>query len=155
MDDFDFESWPAERAPADFAKRTAQAMLAASSEPPDDQRSDRPAVRLGRFGALLLAAALVASTAWAMHSARAVGTPPSMPPTQVDLELPAIAVPAAAPVATVEEVLQIEETVIGRTPRTAPTPPAATVTPRSTPDRVYQPRCDCSGDVMVCGCIEP
>lgn len=115
-----------------------------------DLEARRP--KIGVFG-LLLAAALVATTAVGMYGTRKMTARP------VQSSLPVLAPPRAepppsrAPIGVTMEVAEIE----GRRPRPpavassdpAPEPPAAPVPPKY----VHHPRCDCLNDVAVCSCL--
>jgi hypothetical protein len=169
MDSNDYSGWTPRRPGAGFACRTVDAMLApADAEvsgevavapvlqlPTREPPLPRRATKKSRFGAfaLLLAAALVATTAVGMYRAQRLSLP------VVEPGLPAIAVPeprvepaavAAKPPPPVEPV------------QAAPAPPAPlkvkprpSATAKPPPAKTSIPRCDCLGDVSVCGCIEP
>jgi len=159
MDPTDYSDWTARRPSAGFAKSTVAAMLAtsASAEEPREEAEVHELktgrTKLGPF-ALLLAAALVATTAVGMYGSR----PTTASPAQSSLPVvvppqPPKAQPTAAPEMAMEAA-EIE----GRRPRPSAPPPEPTAEPESPPDPpppsyVRTPRCDCANDVAVCSCF--
>lgn len=157
MDPIDYNGWTPRRPSAGFATRTVDAMLAPPIEEEPQEAEVQPIrIRGRKIGAigLLLAAALVATSAVGMYQARAMGVPTV--DTRLPVVVPSIDEPAAKPPAAPQPIAMDAEEIEAMPPRplpvAQPAPTAAPVTTR--PENVPTPRCDCLSDVMVCGCIE-
>ncbi len=157
MDRTDYSGWTARRPSAGFARGTVDAMLAtpAAAEEPREEaevhelKANR--IKVGPF-ALLLAAALVATTAVGMYGARQTTTPPAQ--SALPVHVPPQP-PTAAPTAAPEVAMEAAE-IEGRRPRPAAPPPKPTAEPEPEPEPpkyVRHPRCDCANDVAVCSCL--
>ncbi|MBW2455858.1 MAG: hypothetical protein JRI68_15185 [Deltaproteobacteria bacterium] len=108
--------------------------------------------KIGPF-ALLLAAALVATTAVGMYGARQTTTPPA----QSSLPVIVPPKPTVAPTAAPEVAMEAAE-IEGRRPRRAAPPPKPSAEPEpepapEPPKYIRHPRCDCVNDVAVCSCL--
>jgi len=147
----DWNRWPAQEPPDDFADRTVAAML----------RTDRAPRRMGGrwFIPLAAAAIFVGSASWAMiarqQAAEAVPVPTVVPTAhQVVPDLPPpppdrVAIPAPP---EPEPVVKQPTPPRPRPAATAPPPP-----PESEPDAgavVVVPRCICEHGTLICSCVE-
>lgn len=151
----DWNRWPAQEPPSDFADRAVAAML----------RAERPARRAGGrwLVPLAVAAILVGSASWAMigvqrsaasrpvPSAKAMVSdlipelPPPRPPHAAPAEDPP-AEPAATPSAPASPAPLAQP---------APPEPAREPDPPSTVgSAVVVPRCICEHGTLICSCVE-
>ncbi len=154
MSTHDFSRWTAQKPPDDFAARTVDAMVA------DAGRHKRRGLGKHWFGGLLLAAALVGTSAWGMLGQHRDETPqPAVvqrtglraPPTLMHPSARAQA-PAAEPA---PEPTPPAPPAWRPAVRPAPPPATASAEPVVTPPPfVHVPRCACQPGVMMCGCVE-
>lgn len=145
----DWNRWPAQEPPADFADRTVAAML----------RVNRPARRMGSrwFIPLAAAALLVGSASWAMI---AMQPAPVVEPTPVVDPVPEVA-PAPPPPPAPVAVPAPPEPEVEPPPAPAPRPRPLAVAPappvEAEPDAgaiVVVPRCICEHGTLICSCVE-
>ena len=146
----DWNRWPAQEPPDDFADRAVAAML----------RTDRAPRRMGGrwFIPLAAAAILVGSASWARITSQQVpeGAPvPSAEPAP-EIFAPELPLPptvrGAAPTAP-----EPEPEVKLPPPRPRPSAPAVEAPPESEPDAgtmVVVPRCICEHGTLICSCVE-
>ena len=146
----ELDDWTAQEPPRDFAERTVEAMLANGQE-------QRPRT-LGRhwLGGVLLAAALVGTTAWATLGRQSSNEAPPAPVQRSHLRAPAS--PTAPP--------PRQEPAPKNEPEPPPPPsipPALSAPPRASasaeplatpPPFVRVPRCECQPGAMMCACLE-
>ncbi len=134
--------WTPQKPSPGFASRTVDAMLA--------DREPRRVRRLAGPMGLILAAALVATTAVGMYRARK-----QLPVPVVNVVvIPEVKLPAPAPPPPAHqrsEVALEPESIKAVVVRPRPPKPPAKQDDRA---EVPTPRCDCLSDVAVCGCIE-
>jgi hypothetical protein len=143
------DDWTAQEPPRDFAERTVEAMLADAQEP------RRRTLGKHWFGGLLLAAALVGTTAWATlgRQSQAEGPPAAVQRTNLRAPAAPTAPPPrqAAPAAEPEPAPPPPSSppVVSAPPRTA-----VSAEPPTPPPFVPVPRCECQPGVMMCACLE-
>ena len=160
MHDDNFDSWAPQVPPTDFADTMVAKMLAEPVAVADAGEAEVVPLRRGRhrlkIAGLLLAAALVATTSWAM-----LGDQPVLSETPPDdtLHEPPPREPVMAPLFDAPTAHPEPEVPTPKVARAASPPPPAEITVESEgiglvgPGYTKVPRCDCAHQFTMCSCV--
>jgi len=156
----DWNQWPAQELPPDFASRTADVLLQLDANVVEPEAKVVPLRRRRLWvGVLALAAALAAGTSWAMIHQGVFRTPEL---AVVSEPLPsastAIATKPTVP-ASVHQFIEAEPEpaqpvrVVVSPPPAAPPPASAPASASAPPKVIVVPRCNCEPGAYMCSCV--
>ena len=145
------DEWTAQEPPRDFAERTVEVMLADAKQP------RRRTLGKHWVGGLILAAALVGTTAWATLARHQQQQTPPVAVQRTNLRAPAAPLAPKPKQVPAEPAEPEPPTPPPSSPPavSAPPPASASAEPVATPPPfVRVPRCECQPGAMMCACLE-